>query len=165
MTAAVVLCVERRVTTVEFASAPKPRPPYDSGMMIPMNFFFLMKSQASGERSPRWCTSWSSTSAMSSRTSLSTNACSRAESGFGANASMRAKFGAPEKSSASHQTVPASSAVRSVSLILGKMRASARITGGVTTARRSGARPKSIARRSVGIASARKSGVVAAPGW
>ena len=103
-------------STAECASAEKPRPPYSFGMIMPKNFFFLRKSQVSGVRSARSCViSQSSIMRQSSSTGPSRNACSSTESvGFGC-ASSFDQSGLPLKSSPSKPTVPASSAICSVS--------------------------------------------------
>ncbi len=138
VTAAAILRLESFVTTAELASAENPRPPYSSGMIIPKNLFSLMKRQASGGRSPSRSTFHSSTIPHSSSTGPSRNARSRALRGFRSNSRSFFQSGFPEKSSPSHQTVPASSAIRSVSPMRGSARASARMIVGVISLRRTG---------------------------
>ena len=75
----------------------------------------------------------------------SRNARSRSESGSGTKPVIRSQRGAPENSSASHQTVPASSAIRSVSLIRGRSGVSLRSAARVITARRTAGAPVAIA--------------------
>ena len=102
--------------TLWWPSAEKPRPPYSFGMIIPKNLFFFRYSHTCGSRSAwTWVVSQSLVILQTSSTGPSRKACSSAVSvGFGC-ASRSAHFGAPEKSSPSKPTVPASSAVFSVS--------------------------------------------------
>src|SRR5437867_1521031 len=136
VTAAATLRLEILVTTAELAIAENPSPPYSSGMIIPKNFFSLMNRHASGARSPSRSTFHSSTMPQSSSTGPSRKARSRALSGLRWKSRSFFQSGRPEKSSPSHQTVPASSAIRSVSPMRGSARASARMTKGVTVCRR-----------------------------
>ncbi len=103
-------------STAECASAENSRPPYFFGMIMPKNLFFLMKSQTSGGRSASsWVICQSSSMAHSSSTGPSRKACSSADSsGFGWPCNCD-QSGLPENSSPSKPTVPASSAVCSVS--------------------------------------------------
>src|ERR1700680_4124298 len=89
-------------------------------MIMPKNFFALMKSQASGGRSRHSQLIFQSSSmAQSSSTGPLRKAFSSAVSVAGAFASSFDQSGLPVKRSASHQTSPASSASRSVSDIAG----------------------------------------------
>src|SRR5437660_4716834 len=89
-------------------------------MIMPKNFWRLMKSQASGGRSRHSQLIFQSSSiAQSSSTGPLRKACSSAVSVAGAYASNFDQSGLPVKRSASHQMSPASSASRSVSDIDG----------------------------------------------
>jgi hypothetical protein len=92
-------------------------------MIMAKNPFSFMKSQTFGGRSPSsWLTSHSSIIEHNSSTGPSRKACSSAVS-FGAAASVSfCQRGAPENSSPSHQTEPASRASRSVDDMEGSMR-------------------------------------------
>src|SRR5580658_642969 len=90
-------------------------------MIIPKNFFCLMKSHTSGGRSRHSQLIFQSSSiAQSSSTGPLRKAFSSAVSTAGASLSNFDQSGLPVKRSASHQTSPASSASRSVSDIEGK---------------------------------------------
>src|SRR5260221_7483391 len=128
VTAAATLRLASFVTTALCAAAEKPRPPYDSGMIMPKNRFSLMKRQASEERSCAFSTSHSSIMVHSVWTGPSRNARSFSDNGRGSNSRSLRHAGSPEKSSPSHQTVPASSAVRSVSLMRGSTRDTTRMS-------------------------------------
>src|ERR1700687_1663190 len=89
-------------------------------MIMPKNFFRLMKSQTSPGRSRNSQLIFQSSSiAQSSSTGPLRNACSSGVRVAGAVASSFDQSGLPVKKSASHQTSPASSASRSVSDIAG----------------------------------------------
>src|SRR3954465_8435258 len=89
-------------------------------MIVPKNFWRLMKSQASGGRSRHSQLIFQSSSvAQSSSTGPLRKAFSSSVSVAGALASNFDQSGLPVKRSASHQTSPASSASRSVSDIGG----------------------------------------------
>src|SRR5260370_222118 len=89
-------------------------------MIMPKNFWRLMKSQASGGRSRHSQLIFQSSSmAQSSSTGPLRKAVSSAVSVPGAFATIFDQSGLPVKRSASHQTSPASSASRSVSDIAG----------------------------------------------
>src|SRR5665213_3838622 len=89
-------------------------------MIMPKNFFSLMKSQTSGGRSRHSQLIFQSSSiAQSSSTGPWRKACSSSVKVAGALASNFDQSGSPVKRSASHQTSPASSASRSVSDIAG----------------------------------------------
>jgi hypothetical protein len=109
--------------TRECAVAEKPSPPYSFGMIMPKNLCFLRYSQISGGRSARtWVISQSLVMRQTSSTGPSRKACSAAvRVGLGC-ASSCFHCGMPENSSPSKPTVPASSAVFSVSESCGSMR-------------------------------------------
>src|SRR6201999_4507447 len=89
-------------------------------MIMPKNFFCLMKSQTSGGRSRHYQLIFQSSSIeQSSSTGPWRKVCSSALKVAGALASSFDQSGSPVKRSASHQTSPASSASRSVSDIDG----------------------------------------------
>src|SRR6201999_1493098 len=89
-------------------------------MIMPKNFFALMKSQASGGRSRHSQLIFQSSSmAQSSSTGPLRKARSSSVNLAGANDRSFDQSGLPVKRSASHQTSPASSASRSVSDIDG----------------------------------------------
>jgi hypothetical protein len=159
ITAAVTLRELTFVTTDELAIAEKPSPPYSSGMIIPMKPFCLMKSKISGEIPPSWWTFQSSIFRHSSSHGPSRKLRSFGESGFGSNSRSFFQSGAPEKSSASHQTVPASSAVFSVSLIRGKIGARNFITSPETSVLRTGGNPNRTVTTTKSAASTTKSPV------
>src|ERR1700761_674389 len=98
-------------------------------MIMPKNFFALMKSQASAGRSRHSQLIFQSSSmAQSSSTGPLRNAVSSSVSAAGATASSFDQSGLPANRSASHQTSPASSASRSVADIVGSTpRAQAKI--------------------------------------
>ncbi len=102
--------------TAECASAENCRPPYCFGMIMPKKRFFLMKSHTFGGRSASSCViCQSSIMPHSSSTGPSMKACSSTlSSGFGC-LSNSCQSGLPENNSPSKPTVPASSAVCSVS--------------------------------------------------
>src|SRR5690348_6516402 len=92
-------------------------------MIMPKNFFCLMKVQTSGGRSRHFQLIFQSSSmAQSSSTGPLRNASSSAVRVAGEVASSFAQSGLPENRSASHQTSPASNASRSVSDIDGSTR-------------------------------------------
>ena len=92
-------------------------------MIIAKKPFFFRKSHTCGGMSARRCVmSQSSTMRHSSSHGPSTNACSSAVSRGAFADSSFGQSGLPLKISPSHQTVPASSASRSVSDIEGSMR-------------------------------------------
>src|SRR6266513_3651960 len=89
-------------------------------MIMPQNFFRLMKSQTSGGRSRHSQLIFQSSSiAQSSSTGPLRNAASSGVSVAGAWPSSFDQSGLPVNRSASHQTSPASSASRSVSDMAG----------------------------------------------
>src|SRR5882757_6931450 len=89
-------------------------------MIMPKNFFCLMKSQTSGGRSRHSQLIFQSSSiAQSSSTGPWRKAASSSVNAAGALASSFDQSGLPVNRSASHQTSPASSASRSVSDIDG----------------------------------------------
>ena len=141
VTDAVTLRLASLVTTAECAAAENPNPPNSSGMIMPKKPWRFMRSHASGERSPLCTTSHSLIMAQSSSTGPSRNARSRSDSGWGVKRRSFSQSGLPEKRSPSHQTVPASSATRSVSPIRGSSGLTRRMTQEVTTRRRSGRTP------------------------
>src|SRR6185437_9376975 len=140
VTAAARLRLAILVITAEWAMVEKPRPPCASGMIIPKKRWRLRNSQTSGGRSCSRPLRSSSSIAHSSSTGPSRKARSRAVIFRSWNCSSFPQSGSPEKRSPSHQTVPASSAIRSVAPIFGSARPSARITSGVTRRRRIGGR-------------------------
>ena len=97
----------------------------------------LMNRQASGDRSASsWVMRHSSHRSSSCWTGPSRNACSFADSSASGRRSSRRQSGAPENISPSHQTVPASSAVRSVADSVGSTRANRSSAGRVIQRRR-----------------------------
>src|SRR4029078_6705861 len=114
-TATVPLRVESFITTSECPKAEKPSPPYFLGMIMPRKPLSFMYCQTLGGRSRSSCVTYQSlTIRHSSSTGPSRKAFSSADSvGFGY-ASSFFQSGLPLKSSASHHTVPASIASRSV---------------------------------------------------
>ncbi len=129
--------VESFCSTAECASAENCRPPYCLGMIMPKKRFFLMKSQISGGRSASsWVICQSSIIPQSSSTGPSRKACSSTLSSGRGCRSSSCQSGLPENSSPSKPTVPASSAVCSVSDSLGVTRANIFSTGAVMRWRR-----------------------------
>ena len=129
--------VESFCSTAECASAENCMPPYCFGMIMPKKRCFLMKSQISGGRSASsWVICQSSIIAQSSSTGPSRKACSSTlSSGFGCFSSSL-QSGLPENSSPSKPTVPASSAVCSVSDSFGVTLANIFNSGAVICRRR-----------------------------
>ena len=127
--------------TAELAAAENPSPPNDSGMINPKKRWRLRNDQMSGGRSPSLVVVGRSSIAQSSSTGPSRKACSRSESGRGTNWSNLRQSGVPENRSRSHQTVPASSAIRSVSPITGNSGAIRLMTDRLTILRRRAGRP------------------------
>ena len=136
MTAAAVLRLPILVMTAEWAAAENPSPPYDSGMINPKNLWCLRSAQMSGGRSPSMVIVGRSSMAQSSSTGPLRKACSRSESGCGTNWSNFRQSGVPENRSRSHQTVPASRAIRSVSPNTGSSGPIRRMTDRLTSLRR-----------------------------
>ena len=135
---AVVLRLASFEITMAFAYAENSRPPYSFGMIMAKKRCFLINAQTSGGRSPRSCAmSHSSSMRQSSSQGPSMKACSSSDS-FGAGLDIsRCQFGMPENNSPSHQTLPASSASRSVSDIDGNMLRYTSSAGRVIFSRRS----------------------------
>ena len=136
--------VESRAITAEWPMAEKPLPPYFFGMIRPKKPWSFRNCQTSGDRSPAWLTSQSVTMPQTSSTGPSRKACSSSVRSLGLKAKSRSQSGLPEKSSPSHQTVPASRAAASVSLMRGRIGEISLKTVGVTRARRRGVGPKSM---------------------
>src|SRR5699024_1734704 len=108
------------VTTAALPCDENPRPPYSLGMIMLKKPFSRMKRQASSGRSlSSLLICHSSSIAHNCSTSPSTKPCSSDESAGLSTSNSFFQRGRPENSSASHQTVPASSASRSVSEIDG----------------------------------------------
>ena len=138
VTPAVTLREPTFITTAEWASAENSRPPYFFGIIMPKKPLSLMYCHTSGGRSRRTCVmSQSSSRRHSSSTGPSRNACSAGDSCALDTANSFSQRGAPLNSSASHHTVPASSASRSVSDMAGRMRRNSANTGRVSSWRRS----------------------------
>ena len=133
------------VTTAECAAAEKPSPPYSGGRIIPKKPCSRRNAHTGSGRSP--CCSISHSSSIPHRRSTgpSRNRRSASESGFGRNASSADQSGRPEKSWPSKPTVPASSAMRSVSPMRGSSGAMRGSRDAVTRRRRSAGTPSASA--------------------
>ncbi len=123
----------------------------------------LMNVQISGGRSRCCCTSQSLIRRHSSSTGPSRKACSSALGALIRKSSSFCQGGMPANRSASHHTVPASSAMRSVSPRRGRTLAKAGMMKRETTCRRSVGRPNSAASATSAIRQAANSAGCATP--
>ena len=140
VTAAVTLRLDSFITTAECAAAENPRPPYSLGMIIPKKPFRLMKLPHLGRQVLCRCSICHSSSIAHSSVdrTVDEGLLLRRSARAGLKRSSLAQSGLPENRSPSHQTVPASSAMRSVSPIRGSVRETSRMIARVKIARRSG---------------------------
>ena len=115
LTAAVMLRLAIFITTAELACAENSRPPYSCGMIMLKKRLSRINCQTGSGKS--WCFSQISQSSSirhNSSTGPLIKACSRSLSSGAGCRNRRRQRGLPLNNSASHQTVPASSASRSV---------------------------------------------------
>ena len=130
------------MTTCECASAENPRPPYCLGMIMPKKRLSRMYFHISGLKSlSSELTFLSSSMRQSASTGPSIKAFSSAVSFVAGKSINFFHFGAPLNKSASHHTVPASNASRSVWDIGGNTARNARRTCVLKRAARNGAIP------------------------